>query len=232
MKKNSTKGYILLGIAFVLVSVIAFTVPSAKTSVFWISYAFTVIAFAAQIVIWKAALGRAESLKSKFLGFPVVHIGMVYLVVQIIAFAVFLFAPALPVWSAIVAGAVIAGSSAICMIAADVGRSEIEQVSAKAREGTFYIKQLQTDIESLADTETNAETKTALKQLAEKIRFSDPMRDAQIADLEEQITVKITELKYSEDKSRIINELILLLDKRNRKIKFLKGIDIYERRND
>ena len=146
--------------------------------------------------------------------------------------SLYFFAPALPVWSAIVAGAVIAGSSAICMIAADVGRSQIEQVSAKAREGTFYIRQLQTDIESLADTETNAETKTALKQLAEKIRFSDPMRDAQIADLEEQITVKIAELKYSEDKSRIINELILLLDKRNRKIKFLKGIDIYERRND
>ena len=89
MKKNSSKGYVILGILFVLVSVIAFAVPLAKTAAFWISYAFTVIAFAAQIVIWKAALGRAESLKSKFLGFPVVHIGMVYLVVQIIAFAVF-----------------------------------------------------------------------------------------------------------------------------------------------
>ena len=222
MKKNSTKGYILLSIAFVLVSVIAFIVPSAKTTAFWISYAFTVIAFAAQIVIWKAALGRAESLKSKFLGFPVVHIGMVYLVVQIIVFAVFLFAPALPVWSAIVTGAVIAGSSAICMIAADVGRSEIEQVSAKAREGTFYIRQLQTDIESLADTETNAETKTALKQLAEKIRFSDPVRDAQITDIENHITSKISELKSATDKSRIINEINSLLDERNKKIKILK----------
>lgn len=222
MKKNSSKGYILLGILFVLVSVIAFTVPAAKTAAFWISYVFTVIAFAAQIVIWKAALGRAESLKSKFLGFPVVHIGMVYLVVQIIAFAVFLFAPALPVWSAIVAGAVIAGSSAICMIAADVGRSEIAQVSAKAREGTFYIKQLQMDIESLADTETNAETKTALKQLAEKIRFSDPVRDAQITDIENRITAKISEMKSATDKSRIINELNSLLDERNKKIKILK----------
>lgn len=222
MKKNSSKGYILLGILFVLVSVIAFTVPAAKTAAFWISYVFTVIAFAAQTVIWKAALGRAESLKSKFLGFPVVHIGMVYLVVQIIAFAVFLFAPALPVWSAIVAGAVIAGSSAICIIAADVGRSEIAQVSAKAREGTFYIKQLQTDIESLADTETNAETKTALKQLAEKIRFSDPVRNAQITDIENRITAKISEMKSATDKSRIINELNSLLDERNKKIKILK----------
>ena len=222
MKKNSSKGYILLGILFVLVSVIAFTVPAAKTAAFWISYAFTVIAFAAQIAIWKAALGRAESLKSKFLGFPVVHIGMVYLVVQIIAFAVFLFAPALPVWSAIVAGAVIAGSSAICMIAADVGRSEIEQVSAKARERTFYIKQLQTDIESLANTETNAETKTALKQLAEKIRFSDPMRDEQISDIEDRITAKIAELRFIADKAEIINELKSLLDERNKRARIFK----------
>ena len=222
MKKNSTTGYILLSIAFVLVSVIAFTIPSAKTTAFWISYAFTVIAFAAQIAIWKAALGRAESLKSKFLGFPVLHIGIVYLVVQVVALIVFLSIPTLPIWSAIVAGAVIAGSSAICMIAADVGRSEIEQVSAKARERTFYIKQLQTDIESLANTETNAETKTALKQLAEKIRFSDPMRDAQIADIENRITAKISETKSATDKSRIIAELNLLLDERNRKTKILK----------
>ena len=222
MKKNSSKGYILLGILFVLESVIAFTVPAAKTAAFWISYVFTVIAFAAQIAIWKAALGRAESLKSKFLGFPVVHIGMVYLVVQIIAFAVFLFAPALPIWSAIVTGAVIAGSSAICMIAADVGRSQIEQVSAKAREGTFYIKQLQTDIESLADTEINAETKARLKQITEKIRFSDPMCDAQTANIENQITLKISELKSATDKSRIINAVNSLLDERNKKIKILK----------
>ncbi len=222
MKKNSSKGYVILGILFVLVSVIAFAVPLAKTAAFWISYAFTVIAFAAQIIIWKAALGRSKSLKSKFLGLPVLHIGIVYLVVQVVALIVFLSIPTLPVWSAIVAGAVIAGSSAICMIAADVGRSEIEQVSAKAREGTFYIKQLQTDIESLADTETNAETKTALKQLAEKIRFSDPVRDAQIADIENRITAKISEMKSATDKSKIINELNSLLDERNKKIKILK----------
>ena len=222
MKKNSSKGYVILGILFVLVSVIAFAVPLAKTAAFWISYAFTVIAFAAQIIIWKAALGRNKSLKSKFLGLPVLHIGIVYLVVQVIALIVFLSIPTLPVWSAIVAGAVIAGSSAICMIAADVGRSQIEQVSAKAREGTFYIKQLQTDIESLADTEINAETKARLKQLAEKIRFSDPMCDAQTANIENQITLKISEMKSATDKSKIINELNSLLDERNKKIKILK----------
>lgn len=222
MKKNNVKGYAILSILFVLVSVIAFAVPSAKTTAFWLSYGFTVLAFAAQIAIWKAAFGRAESLKSKFLGFQVVHIGIVYLVVQIIALAVFLFIPTLPFWSAVVACAANAGVSAICMITATVGRNEIERVSAKVQEKTFYIKQLQADVELLASTETDTVIKSALTQLAEKIRYSDPMSNEQIADIEDRITVKVADLKSSADKAKIINELNSLLNERNRKIKILK----------
>ena len=222
MKKNSSKGYLILGILFVLISVIAFAVPSAKTAVFWISYVFTVIAFAAQIFIWKATLGCAESMKSKFLGFPVIHIGIVYLVVQVVALAVFLFIPALPIWSAAVACVAIAGVSAICMIVSNVGCSEIERVSTKAKEKTFYIKQLQVEVELLAGAETDTATKSALTQLAEKIRYSDPMSNEQIADIEDQITEKITDLKSAADKVEIIKELNSLLDERNKKVKHLK----------
>lgn len=222
MKKISSKGYVILGILFVLVSVVTFAVPSAKTAAFWISYAFTVIAFAAQIAIWKAGLGRTESLKSKFLGFPVVHIGIVYLVIQSITLAAFLFIPTLPIWSAVVACASITGVFAVCLITSDVGRSEIERVSAKVQEKTFFIKQVQTEIELLADAETDIATKSALTQLAEKIRYSDPMSNEQIADIEDRITEKIAELKISTDKAKIINELNSLLDERNRKIKISK----------
>lgn len=222
MKKNSSKGYFILGILFILVSIIAFAVSAAKTAAFWISYAFTVIAFAAQIIIWKAALGRSESLKSKFLGLPVLHIGIVYLVVQVVALIVFLSIPTLPIWSAVASCAVIAGVSAVCMIASDVGRGEIERVSAKVREKTFYIKQLQADVELLASAETDTTTKSALMQLAEKIRYSDPMSDGQLADIEDRITEKIAELKASADKAKIINEINSLLDERNRKIKIMK----------
>ena len=97
MKKNSTKGYIILGILFALVSIIAFAVPTIKTTTFWIAYVFTAAAFAAQIIIWNKALGK-EELKSKFLGFPVVHIGIVYVIIQTVVFAVFLFVPTLPAY--------------------------------------------------------------------------------------------------------------------------------------
>lgn len=222
MKKNISKGYFILGILFILVSVIAFAVPAAKTAAFWISYGFAVIAFAAQLIIWKAALGRSESLKSKFLGFPVVHIGIVYLIVQLIALAVFLFIPTLPIWSAVVVCAVVAGVSAVCMIASDVGRSEIERVSAKVQEKTFYIKQLQADVELLANAESDAKAKAELLRLAEKIRYSDPVSHEQVAELETRIAEKVSDLKTTDNKGEIITEIHSLLDERNKKCKILK----------
>ena len=222
MKKNSTKGYVILGILFVLISIIAFAVPTVKTATFWIAYVFTAAAFAAQIGIWKTALGKAETLKSKFLGFPVVHIGIVYAVIQVIAFAVFMFVPTLPAWSAIVTCSVITGVSAVCMISADAGRDEIERVEAKVQKKVFYIRELQADIELLADNETNADVKTALTQLAEKIRFSDPMSSEQLADLENKISSKVAELKAAPNKVEIITELNSLFDERNKKCKILK----------
>ena len=222
MKKNSTKGYVILGILFALVSIIAFAVPTVKTAIFWIAYVFTAAAFAAQIGIWKTAFGKEETLKSKFLGFPVVHIGIVYAVIQVIAFAVFMFVPTLPAWSATVVCSVIAGVSAVCMISADAGRNEIERVEAKVQKKVFYIRELQADVELLADAETEADTKAALIQLAEKIRFSDPMSSEQLADLENKISSKVAELKTTSSQLEIITDLNSLLDERNKKCKILK----------
>jgi len=221
MKKNSTKGYVILGILFALISIIAFAVPTVKTATFWIAYVFTAAAFAAQIIIWRTALGK-ETLKSKFLGFPVVHIGIVYTVIQVIAFAVFMFVPTLPTWSAIVVCSVIAGISAVCMISADAGRNEIERVEAKVQKKVFYIRELQTVVELLTDVETDADTKAALDQLAEKIRFSDSMSSEKLANLENKISAKVLELKTAPNKVEIIIELNSLLDERNKKCKNLK----------
>lgn len=222
MKKNSIKGYLVLGILFALVSIIAFAVPTSKTTTFWIAYVFTAATFAAQIGIWKTALGKEETLKSKFLGFPIVHIGIVYAVIQVIAFAVFMFVPTLPAWSAIVVCSIIAGVSAVCIISAGAGRNEIERVEANVQKKGFYIRELQADVELLADNETVADLKTALMQLAEKIRFSDPMSSEQLMDLENKISTKVAELKNASNKLEIITELNSLLDERNKKCKILK----------
>lgn len=86
--------------------------------------------------------------------------------------------------------------------------AEIERGSAKVQKKTFYIKKLQTEVETLTEAETDTATKSALAQLKEKIRYSDPMSTEQIADIEDQITAKIGELKSATTKQKLLPNLI------------------------
>lgn len=222
MKKNKGMAYAVLVIAFVLFNVIAFAIPTAKIATFWIAYAFTSIAFASQIAIWKFAFKGADSLKSKFLGIPLISVGITYLIVQIIAFAVFMALPLTASWIAIVVCALILGISAICLIGTETGREEINRVEEKVEKKVFYLKSLQVDVEMLASAERDADTKAALTKLAEKIRFSDPMSNDVLANLEAEISAKVKELKTAQNKTEIITVLDSLVDERNKKLKFLK----------
>lgn len=222
MKKNKGMAYAVLAIAFVLFNVIAFAVPMAKIATFWIAYAFSVVAFASQIAIWNFAFKGTTTLKSKFLGIPLIFVGIAYLIVQIIAFAIFMALPLTASWIAIVVCALILGISAICLIGTETGRKEINRVEEKIEKKVFYIKSLQVDVEMLASDETDTDTKVALTKLAEKIRFSDPMSNEILADLEEEIAAKVKELKTAKNKEEIITVLDLLITERNKKAKLLK----------
>ena len=85
MKKNNLMSYLALGIVFALFNVIAFVIPTDKTATFWTAYIFSVVAFAVQIPLWNITLGKKDTLKSKFLGIPVIHVGIVNLIIQLIA---------------------------------------------------------------------------------------------------------------------------------------------------
>ena len=222
MKKNNLMSYLALGIVFALFNVIAFVVPTDKTATFWVAYAFSVVAFAAQIPLWKIALGKKDTLKSKFLGIPVIHVGITYLIIQLIAFAVFMILPSLPVWLAVVVCTIILAISALCAIAGQAGSNEINRVEEKNKVKRAFIQFLQTDIEILVEAETDVETKAELKKLAEKVRFSDPMSHKMLGELESRISAKVKEIKTVTDKKGLIAEVSTLLTERNKKCKILK----------
>ena len=223
MKKNNLMSYLALGIVFALFNVIAFVIPTDKTATFWTAYAFSIIAFVVQIPLWKIALGKKDTLKSKFLGIPVIHVGITYLIIQLVAFAIFMIFPTLPVWLAVVVCAIILAISTLCAIAGQAGANEINRVEEKIKVKRAFIQFLQIDIEKLYESETDAETKAALKKLAEKVRFSDPMSHEMLGELESRISAKVEEMKTADDKKYLIREIETLLTERNKKCKILKG---------
>lgn len=223
MKKNNLMSYLSLGIVFALFNVIAFVIPTDKTATFWTAYVFSIVAFAVQIPLWKIALGKKDTLKSKFLGIPVIHVGIAYLIIQLIAFAVFMIFPMLPAWLAVVVCAIILAISALCAIAGQAGANEINRAEEKIKVKRAFVQFLQTDIEMLAESETDAETKAELKKLAEKIRFSDPMSHEMLGELESRISAKVEEMKAATDKKGLIAEVTILLTERNKKCRFIKN---------
>lgn len=222
MKKNNFMSYIALGIVFALFNVIAFVIPTDKTATFWVAYVFTVIAFLVQLVVWKIAFNKEDPLKSKFLGISVISVGIRYLIIQIVAFAVFMAFPSIPEWVAIIVCAVILAVALLCTIAGKAGAKEINRIEEKIKVKRAFIQFLQVDIEMIADAEIDAETKAALKKLAEKVRFSDPMSHEMLGELESRISAKVEEMKSSADKTALINEVDALLTERNKKCKILK----------
>lgn len=222
MKKKNFMSYLALGIVFALFNVIAFVIPTEKTATFWTAYVFSIVAFAVQIPLWKIALGKKDTLKSKFLGISVIHVGITYLIIQLIAFAIFMIFPRLPVWLAVVVCAIILAASALCAIAGQAGANEINHVEEKIKVKRAFIQFLQTDIEMLVEGENDVETKVALSKLAEKVRFSDPMSHEMLGELESRISAKVEEMKTIADKKALIGEIEILLTERNKKCKILK----------
>jgi len=162
MKKRS--GYLILGIIFAVFTVVAFVAPFTKSAVFWISYLFGLVALIFQIPLWNKAL-NGETLKSKFLGFPVLHIGVVYLVIQLIVSIIMMAIPGIPVWVAIIVDVLILAISCVLVSSGGVARSAIEQTEEKIRTQTSFIKELKATVDILLSEETDADVKAELGML-------------------------------------------------------------------
>ena len=215
--------YITIGILFVVFNVIAFVIPTDKTASFWIAYVFSVIAFAVQALVWWVSIGKKRDLKSKLLGSSIAYISTVYLIVQVIAFAVFMFVSSAPTWCAVLICTLILGISAVCMITANAGTKIITATENKVAVKRQFIKDLQIEVEMLAENETDSDIKQKLNELAKKIRLSDPMSDDSLSDFEDEIRSKVTDFESSSSKLNRIKEIETLLLKRNKKVKALKG---------
>ena len=105
MKKSSARWWVIWTVVLAVYNVIVFAVPFPKNAVFFVSWAFTLIAIAAQIYVVRSAFYRGEGAKSKFYGWPIAKLGAVYLIAQLglgLAFMALGFAVSVPVWIPVV----------------------------------------------------------------------------------------------------------------------------------
>jgi hypothetical protein len=227
ISKSKFMSLIATGIVLAMYNLIVFAAPFAREKAFWIAYGFSMFAILLTAGVSFYGIGRG-SMKSRFYRWPLLYVAWFYLAVQIVLGFIFMLIPLIPTSVQIILSGLLLGVCLIGLLAADVGTQEIERVDKAIQEKVFYIKSLQADVESLVARAEAPILKKELKELADTIRYSDPMSSPQLAAIENKIEAKAAELAEraeggdAEGARALCAELQQLFADRNRKCKLLK----------
>ena len=136
--------------------------------------------------------------------------------------------PFIPYWVGIIACLLVLAVSAISVIKATVAADVVSQIDEKIKVQTQFIKLLTADAEHLMSISKTAELKAETKKVYEAIRYSDPMSNGALSDVEGQIqsefaffsqAIKSEDLELAKS---VAEGLLNLIDGRNKKCKALK----------
>lgn len=194
MKKDTIRFGLTVAILLVLYLLVVFLIPFAKTPVFWLSFGYTLAAFAvAGAAFWIAFLRHPDA-KSRFYGFPIAKIGAVYWLVQLIAG---LLAMArgrwIPVWLAVLVYTAALGAAAIGLIAADAVADEIHAQDDKLKKNVTVMRTLRSQVSQLDCTDPEAAA--AVKKFAEELHYSDPVSSPALEEAERDLSAAVANLQ-------------------------------------
>lgn len=196
MSKNEKRGYAVLAVLLVVFSVYTFAVPFERTGIFWLAYVAGIVALLFQIYVFKLAFSGDGSAKSKFYGFSVLRVGIIYLAVQmIISMSEMGLAWLLPNWVAVLINVFPIAFAIIGCVVTETMREEINKQDKTLSYDVNNMRALQSVSASLVGQCADDELKKAVQKLADEFKYSDPKSSESILDAENELKVQMEELK-------------------------------------
>lgn len=233
MNKNFKFYLSIWAVLLAIFNIAVFVSPSKVSGLskfggaFWVGYIFITVAFIGQLAVSFIAF-KAVNLQKLFYNIPLIRISYTGLVLTLIFGTLCMIVPNLPNWIGIILCFAVLGFNAISLIKANVAADLVSETDEKVKAKTFFIKSLTVDAEGLLARAGNDEIKAECKKVYEAVRYSDPVSDEALATTENQITLKFAELTTAvndnnlEAVKKTANEVIILVDDRNKKCRLLK----------
>lgn len=200
MKKNEVRSGIVLIIIAVIFTLVALILPFSKNAVFWTSWLIGILsagvcAFALKTA-FRGGADKGEGAKSKFYGFPIAKVGLLYMAVQLVLSLIFMaMSSVLPPFIPAVVSLILLGVAAIGLIGADAVRDEVERQDIKLTTDTKCMQNLRSIVYPLAAQCADNEASSALQKLADDFRYSDPVSSDSTADIEKDLTAQMGDLQ-------------------------------------
>ncbi len=201
MGKKKTIGLSLAiwGIFFAVYNLLIFLFLKPQTPVWWMSYGFMVLAFCLQILgMWLSF--KEFSVEAVFFGIPLAKFTLFYFFAEFfMSFVFMLFQRVtwkIPLFLQIVMLGIYAVVAIVSVATRDAAVAVKDDVQNKAK----AMRMDTIDVEMLRDEATDPELKNQLRRLAEAVRYSDPMTNDAVADVDARIKQETMALRmYCED---------------------------------
>ena len=229
MNKNKIRGIIILGVVLVAYLVLALVIPFKHTATYWIGFIFGIIGIVVSAIGVIIAFKNAVSARSKFYGFPIARLVVIYAIIQIIvSFLLMGLGFVCPSWVGIIICVLLLVFAVIGMVATDAVRDEIERQDMVIKKDTSAMRALQSRANMLVNSCEDENVKESVKKLAEDFRFSDPVSSDAITEIEGQMSGLMDEVEKAvvdgdnEGAQTLIKKLSGILQERNRLCKLNK----------
>ena len=229
MKKN--KVYLGLALIYVILlgvfNLLAFTIFKTHTNVFWISYAFMTLAFLVQLVVTFLSF-RSFEVDAMFFNIPLASFSVYYLCAALAVGVVFMIFQKAGFVLALVLQVLILAAFLIISIISILSRDAVKAIGDNVRKNVTNWKSVLVDVETLTATCSDPELKQSLLRLADTVKYSDPMSNEAVENVEQRIMAGICELRIHLDNSQTeeamqaCRKLELLLVERNKKLALSK----------
>ncbi len=230
--KKSKNVWILTAVVTGVFIALFFAIPFPKNVVAWVAFIFEMIALAAQPYFLSKAFRNGTELKSKVYGFPVFKVGCTYLAAQsaitLLCIIVGCFVGNELWWLPFVLSTLAVAYGTVGLIVTDSTRNIIEDIDRTVTVDTAFIDTLKADTTVIRGLCAGTEAAKAAERLCDDARFSDPVSNASLKALEDQIASEVYELKASlmsggsVEATDKIEHITLLLGERNTKTKIMK----------
>lgn len=228
MKQKSTIGVSLIyAIVFIVLNVLIFLVFRTHTNVFWLSYAFIVIAFIANMISTAHSF-KEMTIDAAFFGIPLVSLALYYLIAEVVVGIIFMAFQQAGFKLALIIQLIMFAIFMITAIIAFMARGAVEEINQEIKEKVNNLRTVLVDVEMIMDACSDPELKEKIRKLTETIRYSDPISNESVENVERRILGKVPELRYYvehgqlSEASQIVDDLERLYIERNKKLAISK----------
>ncbi|XCP84526.1 hypothetical protein ABXS75_15930 [Roseburia hominis] len=197
-RMTEKKAGVMLGliylIAFGVANMLIFFIFDEKNTVFWISYGFMCVAFVVQIVSMFLAFKALEA-EAVFFGIPLSSLSLFYFFAAVFTAVVFMFFQNAPLKLALALHIIILAVYTVVAILSLMSRDVVQDVNDQVKVSVTAIRSMQVDVDTLMGYVNDAALKKSLRKLSETIRYSDPMSNDAVVEIEDEIMQAISELR-------------------------------------